>query len=276
MPAHHLPSSGAEETYGALWSQTLQTIQELQGELQRQVNDLEGHYATFESRYEELTHIIETMGSLYAGCTALEGREELLKLAAVLQNYRRRYTRSTFDFNLVNRLLNAISDLRDRSVADFPVRDHYVLYRESHPPQPDPLTAAAKLPWRWCTFTRGGSWFIIPFDTVEIVDMAGSVVTGRTRGTVTVEADGAVIRLIEPVPARTDAPTVPLCVTINNHLLYAADAVGRRVYARTDIVTRAIRPFRHARVPGMPGRVRLFGRNYLAIIPPEDAQPLQS
>jgi hypothetical protein len=254
--------------YGDLWNFNLQKIEQIHQRIEESIRDLENSYAGFESRYADLDHQLDILSSIYAGYNTITGLEDIMKLKALLRTYRRRYTREGMDFDLVHSLMTRISDARSVSFESFPALSH------------DSTAVACKRPdtvlkdysgkkYKWITFERNRSWFIVPYRSIEIKRSSGfPVISVEEPDIINVDIDGRVVRsrdIFIKSPDRPEKPRYILMINGDRNNL-AAGNLGREIFSDHDFISPMIKPFKKASSNALsPGRVRLFGRNHILL-----------
>ena len=256
-----------ELTYTQFWQDNLEKIALIQKDLDRSLNELEKQYVCFDEVYRDLEEDLDLLSSLYAGLNTIEGMEYVQKLRAMISQYRSLYTREGIDFETLNFLTLKIQELREISFEDFPVLDHRDDEKEEIAPLKE-STDYEDRPFKWISFQRNGSWFLSFFNRLKIID---AEVTSFTlipeTNRVTVSADGVPgegIDMFGEFAAPRNDPEY--FIVIDDIHLWAADGLGKRIYAAHDIVTGKVTPL--ARSGGsslVTGRARLFGRQHLYI-----------
>ncbi|RPI92190.1 MAG: hypothetical protein EHM32_09470, partial [Spirochaetales bacterium] len=149
------------------WQNGLQVIEEISASLESSIALLEKKYSDFDSLYDEAMDRIESLASIYAGVNTLHGREYVLRLKALMREYRKRYSLEGINFNALYYLHSRIKELRDTSFSEFPRMDH----------SPDESNTRAAvtghtltIKHQWVTFERNGSYFIMPYRKLEILE----------------------------------------------------------------------------------------------------------
>jgi hypothetical protein len=263
---HNNGDSNAFRDYGELWNFNLQKIEGIQRDIEVSIRELEGYYAGFESRYDEIMRRIDILSSIYSGFNTVRGSDYVLRLKAVLQSYRKRYTREGLDFNLVNDLLIKINDARNSSFENFPGLSH-----DEAPPavtacdEPEKDYSGRK--YKWVTFERNKSWFIAPFRSIEIRKNKNfPIVSCELPDYLNVEINERTVRVKDIFIKSLERPDNPRYIILLDRAgkNFAASRVGKRIYADRDVMNPIITPFRNVETNALsPGRVRLFGRNHI-------------
>ncbi|HNW29544.1 MAG TPA: hypothetical protein PKN50_13790 [Spirochaetota bacterium] len=258
--------TGAYKDYGELWNYNLQKIETIQSEIEKSIHDLENKYVDFETAYAAITSQMEVLSSIYSGYNTVHGAESVMRLRAVLESYRKRYTRESLDFNLVYSLLIKIADMRSASFEDFPRLPHDevpVAVTEGEITERD----CSRMPHKWITFERNRSWFIAPFSAITIVKSSSfSIESVEEPDYLTIDINGRNVKVKDIFVKSLYHAGSPRCVIMLDGAArnYAADRIGRRIYAARDIIRPMVKPFRTVRShPLSPGRLRLFGKNHL-------------
>lgn len=254
--------------YAELWNYNLQKIEQIGHSVEKSIHDLEGNYAGFESMYAGIMRQLDVLSSIYSGYNTLGGAEDVMRLKAVLHKYAAMYTREGLDFNLVHYLLTKISDARDASFENFPALDHH------DPPRVAPRRAPGvrninEYDYRWISFRRGHSWFIARFTSLRIyLNDSYPARPAEEPDFFNVEIRGT-SRRVQDLLAISAEDRIEPCyylVLDRGDKNYAADEIGKRIYAPRNFLGPRIRPFRSIRShPLSPGRVRLFGKNHIVL-----------
>ncbi len=254
--------------YGELWNFNLQKIEQIHNEIEKSIHELEHRYVDFETAYAAITDQLDILSSIYSGYNTVHGSESVMRLKAILESYRKRYTRESLDFNLVYGLLMKIADVRNASFENFPALSHDeapVDVTEGEIPERDYSRRAH----RWVTFKRHRSWFIAPFSIITILKRNDfPVLSVEEPDYLTISVNNRTVRIKDIFMRSTEHPDSPRCVVLLDGMKrnYAADRIGRRIYADRDIIAPLLRPFKTVRAhPLSPGRLRLFGKNHILL-----------
>ncbi len=254
--------------YGDLWNYTLQKIEQIHQRVEESIGKLENSYAGFESLYADLDHQLDILSSIYAGYNTITGHEDIMKLKAVLRTYRERYTREGMDFDLVHSLLSRISDARSVSFESFPALSHDSTGTGAGHPVAVRKDYSQKK-YKWITFERNRSWFIIPYRTIDIKRSTGfPVISVEEPDFINVNIDGRVVRSRDIFIKSPDDPEKPRYILMidGNRNNLAAGSLGREIYSDHDFISPMIKPFKKARSNALsPGRIRLFGTNHILL-----------
>ena len=183
--------------YGDLWNFNLQKIEQIHQRVEESIRDLESSYAGFEARYADLDHQLGILSSIYAGYNTIAGLEDVMKLKALLRTYRERYTREGMDFDLVHSLMARIADARSASFESFPALSHDgTVVASGHPD--NVLKDYSGKKFKWITFERNRSWFIVPYRSIEIKKSSGfPVLSVEEPDIINVDIEGHTVRSVD-------------------------------------------------------------------------------
>lgn len=251
--------------YRNFWQNNLQKIEEITQLIEKSLSKLEKKYADFQSIYDEISNRIDMLSSIYSHYNSLLGLEYLLKLKAVMRDYRKRYTHEGINFNLIYYIHTKIIELRNKSFEEFPKLKH----KQGHSsPKHRARDIAEALPYKWITFQRNGSHFITPFDEVTIIDFkeVHEIYTDECYQmhikVDTVESD--VTDLLAISLKEKEKPNHFIFVQRNNRVTcFAAWKTEKRILAKVDLLSPRIKPLE--KNTGFRGSLRLFGVNHLYI-----------
>ena len=250
--------------YRNFWQNNLQKIEEITELIEKSLSKLEEKYADFESIYDEVSDRIDILSSIYSHYDSLLGREYLLKLRAVMRDYRKRYTHEGINFNLIYYIYTKIIELRNKSFEEFPKLKH----QQRHPFQGQRSIDTEAMPYRWITFQRNGTHFIAPFDEVTTIDIdqVQDIYTDEGGG-MHIKVDGVESAVIDPLAIsfkRKEKPNHFLIVQRNNRIYcFAAWKIEKRIFARVDLLSPRLKSIE--KNTGFRGSLRLFGENHLYV-----------
>ncbi len=256
------------QDYRELWNYNLQKMERIQSAVEKSLTALEHKYAEFEPLYDDIIGQLDILCSIYSAFNTVGGGEDLLRLRALLESYRKQYTREGLDFNLVQRILGKISDSRNASFEEFPSLDHRdaPTVVEGIADHPEELALRKH---RWITFERNRSWFIAPFTSIEIIPHPPFALLGVEEPDILrVRIKSEVVGIRDPLARSLEEPVPPRFILLldNGERNYAANRIGKRIFADRDFISPLMRPFKNAPPnPLSPGRVRLFGKNHILI-----------
>ncbi|MCU0846864.1 MAG: hypothetical protein MUD12_03140 [Spirochaetes bacterium] len=256
--------------YRDLWNHNIQTINELHQKICASVRELESDYTDFEHSYRKIEEMIKTLSSICAGYNVIEGKDYILKLKALIEHYRKRYTREGISFDLINFLLVNISDLRNKSLEQFPYMEHQLGF-DADESGPGAMETQSLTAHRWITFSRNRSWFILPYGDALVIEKPEFETSGRP-GPERIEIvySGRAFTARDLMSKFTPNPPDPgiIIMTDRGRENYAADEIGKRINADRDFIWQMIRPLDRS-IPGniLAGRVRIFGKRHFFINP---------
>ena len=262
--------------YTKFWHENLQKLEEISAGIEQELRVLEDEYKHFSSAFDKIAKDVAVMVSIQSSFNNIEGREQFLRLQAVMSKYRNRFLYHGIDFNLLHSLLKKTNKGLSESFELFPWLRHsdedVVLQGQTEASLEESQEICIdpeKSPFKWVSFQSHGSWFLALFKDLEIVPFENaSAYTIESGEQFTVKIDNKRYQGRYIFSNYSSEETTPLCFLIinNGQHVFAADRNGRRIYAQTDLVTNARTPF-NAPINNslIDGRVRLFGKNHLYI-----------
>ncbi len=266
-----IDGNGKYLDYSEFWRVSMEKIEEIQGKLHSAVKELEIKYSGFDEIYDLIEEELNTLSSIYSSYNSIHGGGHVMKLNTLIREYRRHYTGEGIDFDLIHFLLRKIGELRDRSVEDFP------LLRHRNEPKGEPVYREAKekkeyrdRPYKWITYEKNRSWFISPFSDLLIInkeDTEKEVRTDNEHSRFTYR-NGTYTAFDHFGSTTTDATQTKFYIIIDNgEKVYSASSVGRKLYAKNDMMKRKVEPFRHPHSTKLySGYVRVFGKRHILVI----------
>jgi hypothetical protein len=259
----------SSKAYQELWNFNLQKIEDIQQDIEKAVMDMERRRHDFNDLYDGLAKRLDLLSSIYFSNIAIGGIEYVTRLRAVLRAYRNRPAGGEGpNFNLIHSLLTKIADARNRSVEQFPELSN-LEYEAAARADAVSVKRRIRRKYSWASFKRNRSWFIVPFNTLDIrkndnypVDSSGKP------DYIHVDIDNSIV-LIKDIfskfPDQWHSPAFYLLLN-NGEKNFAADRLGKQIFANRDLLRPMLRPFAGAAAHQLsPGRVRLFGINHILL-----------
>ena len=252
-------------SFNELWSVNLQKLDEIHRDLEKDIHSLEREYVNIGPLFTRIENSINNLASACARFNIIQGSEYILRLRTIVREYSCHLSRENVDFALLNFLMDKISELRSASFQDFPSAEWNIpsntgghcVYRN---------IKKTDYPWRWITFSRGASWFILPFRNLRIVPFSQFSIHCPGHDSMLIEAGDKKYTVKDPF-SRYTTEKPHICIIIDwGTVCHAAEKAGKRIYARKDIITPLIREYTRIRSSTISkGRVRIFGRNHILL-----------
>lgn len=264
--------------YNEYWQNSLQRLDSIAKDLERKFFKLEKKYLDFDKIYNEIITEIDILSSIYASHNNLKGKSYLLKLKALLNNYKKRYTHEGINFRLINFLYLKINKLREQSFEEFPKMEHsHFLFKEiSDEDTQEVLNGNIKkyknlkenAKYKWLTYKRNNSWFIVPFKKFHIIKAEEAKTFHDTDKIITISYQDNLIPVIDKfsrfVKDKKEQIKFFLITENNNNnnlKCFAIYKFGRIIMADKDFVIPGLKAFTKSKISA--GRFRIFGKNHI-------------
>ncbi len=215
------------------------------------------------SLIEELLKLAEVSATIHNQYKNSTGDEEIYQLKSLLLNLKKNTMADSIYLETADYLVKKIDTLIAKSFTELDLTEKArVESRESNKldlKKPEP-----ELKYKWFTFSRNNSWFIIPFSEVNIIEITSEYMS-QTDGAYFFMLDDTnkkIIDLMAQSPEKSIPPRFILQFNSTDRY-FASDQNGREIYASSDIVSPLIKPLDRHRAAGYRGRVRIFGTKYL-------------
>lgn len=250
--------------YQLFWQNNLQKLEEINNRIEKILITLEKKYIGFDDIYRQLNDEIDVLLSIYSSFNNLLGIEYLLKLKSLLNDYRERYTHDSIRFNVLFFLHSKIKELRDESFSKFPELAHRseIIHKDKKP-----IITNIELPYKWVTFQRNKSWFITYYDNITVLKMEDIFCSIYEEGGVSYfSISEKKIKIIDLMGTflkeQFERPNYYLLITKKNiNICYAAYSMGKRLFAKSDIISKRL--IKYNTLPNHAGHLRIFGNNHI-------------
>lgn len=224
------------------------------------INDVSERQKSLASQIEELIRLAEISVTIHGQYTDITGDEEIFKLKSLLAALKRHALTDKIHIQTaaylagkVDRLIHGAFESIDPELVKSKLKDYAICPQN-----------AGNLKYRWITFTRNGSWFIIPYDTLETIEPEpGSLYSDDSRHFIKNEEGSYEIVDMMSSPAGQFRLPAYLLRIDGADFCYASDFNGREIHASSDIVSPLVKPITEHAECVYSGRVRLFGTRYL-------------
>jgi hypothetical protein len=251
------PGPGEAMEYKAFWQENVEKVEEINHRLENALYSLEKKYLDFEGSYRELTDLINLLVSLYSSFNNIPGVDYLLKLRALIQDYKTRYTHAGIEFNVVYYLHSKLKELIASGMDDFPAMSHH--QQEQKAPDPDP----GSFRYKWLCLKRNRTWFLLQYDEIGIVEGGDAVFESMPNDhSPHIRHRSAVLPVIDYALTSGEVGKANFYVIATLHgtvRCFACSRLGKKIYAGRDIFKESVKEtggWRH---------IRLFGERHLII-----------
>ncbi len=256
------------EKYREFWQGNLQVLDDLSASLEKTIVELEAKYIDFDTIYAKLVEQLDILSSLYSSYNSLPGHDYILKLKALIADYKKRYTHEGIDFNLLHFLHAKAIELRERQFNEFPRLEHSGRVLDGKAGATARALDPDEMPFKWICFERNESWFIVPYARLERIEYRDAELVPDGPGSfLLVRVQGNALPVVDLFARSSPAVRTPGSFVVlddsRRKLVFAATRIGRRIGARRDFLKDLIR----ARGGSGPvtGSVRIFGVSHLHI-----------
>lgn len=260
--------------YNDFWQNSLQRLEGITKTLERDIYYLEKKYIDFDSIYDKITVEINTLTSIYSSLNNLKGREYLLKLKAILDDYKKRYTHGGIDFKTIYFLNSKINKLREQSFNSFPRMDHtFILYKDLENTADyeldENIQRYAELRkssyYKWITFFRNGSWFIASYNKLQIIKSSDAEISGDKSGNF-IKYNENLIEIFDIFSRFSNSKKIMYYI-ITEHAgelkAFASEKLGKIIMSDKNFITTGLKAFKKSTIS--PGRFRIFGKNHISL-----------
>lgn len=253
--------------YTEFWSDNLQKIETAHKNLENSINELEKKYSDFEPDYNNIKELVELLLSIYKDLQFLPGYEEIKELKELLSYYNKKFSKKALDFEYINKLVMEIGEKLNKNFSDFPIVNHLRNYQNKYSVYRKINYDIYK--YKWVTFKRNNSWFILPFNKIKIIHANEfELEYYENSDTVDVKYNDKIITAVDIFSKSTaDIKEPTYCVvTDNDNHKYLADQVGRTFCSKNNIIKPLLKKFEKIKTSRISsGRVRIFGINHILL-----------
>ncbi len=253
--------------YSEFWNRNLQQIEDIKQSLILSINRLEKNQPDFEFLYDEIIAKINLLSSIYSSLNEVKGGDYVLKLKALMTEYKKNYNNGKIDFNIISFIIDKISAVTEESIENFPAIQHKL---DSNPPIVKiTIDPEKEIKHKWLTFEKNGSWFILKYNDIKILKNSESIIEKDIGGGSLEISYGNEIYICKNIFPNLNSPEEK-----NNYYIipdsgrknFSATRTGKRIYSKNDFISSKIKKFRKSGTSGLsPGRVKLFGKSHIVL-----------
>ncbi|HPS58965.1 MAG TPA: hypothetical protein PK514_12745 [Spirochaetota bacterium] len=223
------------------------------------ITEVSERQKSLSSLVDELIRLAEISVTIHHQYTDRTGDEEIYKLKSVLTALKKHAKADKIHIQTAEYLANRVDTLINSA---FESIDPELQKKKA---ETTPLTPhGSDLKHKWLTFTRNGSWFILPYETVNIIEPDPESLYARDSNHF-IKTDDTEYEIADMMCSPAGEFRLPAyLVRIDEaDFYYASDFNGREIYASSDIVSPLVKPLTGHAESIYLGRVRLFGVKYL-------------
>jgi len=253
------------QDYNEFWNNNLQKIEEIQNKLNKSLGAIENQYMELNKLFDIFTEEINVLASIYSNFNSIEGKDYILKLKSIGASYKKRFQEEEIDLKTIYFLIEKINKLRDESFENFPIITHLDEEEKKEKFKGNLNSNYEGRPFKWITFQRNGSFFIIKFSQVDIIDKNQFKKITKEDNRLYITTEDKNYNPIDFFPKENNSDA-ELIIEINNDTSFLADKLGKKIYSRRDFIFTKIEPFKQ-KLSNNPfyGKVKIFGKNHLFI-----------
>jgi hypothetical protein len=253
------------ELYREYWERNRDFFGQISHDLEKRLINLEKHSFQFKDIYIEIESAIAALMTSYKSDTHAVAHEFLLMMLAHIRDHREEIEKQQISFNVIHFILKKIRSYEEERFSKFPSVSQS---EELHTTSKIKLSHFAEnKSFKWITFNRNGSWFVAPYEMLDIVPyrIAPFVVDPHTPENM-IEFNDTRYRVNDLFSSTLGSPPPdPSCyIIIQNQKsdCFAADHRGKRYLSSRNFIRNKIEPFR-SQIGFASGFIRLGGIRHI-------------
>ncbi len=239
-----------------------QFLSELTGTIRDIIRDLNSRNSISDEIFNKLSDTIDISNAIFRSFSNHEGLELILRLKSISEIYKRNLSDNSSLVKIAEHLLKKLEKFNTSFFHE--ASSDEIIYPELPPEtEPDEKKIGKNLHFKWTTFERNGSLFIIKYTQLETAEYN---LLQSDEVPETISYNGKLIPFIDLMKAPDSNFITPAKILIidQGKLCYAADHTGREIHGSYDMISPLVEPLEVASRL-FTGRVRIFGRRYLVL-----------
>lgn len=239
-----------------------QFLSELTGTIRDVISDLNTRNSITDEIFKKLTETIEISNAVFRSFSNHEGLELVLRLKSISELYKRNLSDNSSLVKIADHLLKKLEKFNSNFYHE--ATSDEIIYPELPPEIKSGEQRLKKdLQYKWTTFERNGSFFIIKFEQLEIIDYSKYQSSEFPES---IKYNTRLIPFTDLMKTPDSTFVYPAKILIIDHgkFFYAADHTGREIHGTYDMISPLIEPL-DVTSRLFSGRVRIFGRRYLVL-----------
>lgn len=224
------------------------------------INDVSERQKSLSSLIDELIRLSEISVTIHQQYTDRTGDDETYKLKSVLTNLKKHAMSDKIHIQTAGYLAGRIDTLINSAFESIDPD----LQKKKQDETASCTQLSGELKFKWFTFTRNGSWFILPYNDFSVIEPDPEILYGQDNKHFIKTEDGAyeIEDMMSSPGGEFRLPAYLLRVD-GADFYFASDFNGREIHSSSDIVSPLIKPLKDHAESIYLGRVRLFGVRYL-------------
>jgi len=234
-------------------------LSDLTATLREVITALSSNNSITDEIFNKLSDSIEVSNAVFRSFSSHDGLELVLRLKSVLDIYRKNINENSNLIKIAEHIIKKLN--RFNSTFFHEATSDEIVYPELIEENQYTESRQIKdLKYKWTTFERNGSLFIVQYSGLDIIDYK-SPESGRD-----FEYNGKSTPFIELMKTPDDeySPPKKILIIDGGRACFPADRTGRQIHGSYDLISPIIEPME---ITGnfISGRVRIFGRKHLVI-----------
>ncbi len=261
--------SSINGTYEKFIDQNRSLINEELSKISYELGKIEQDYIPIESYYNKIKEQVDNLSKIVSNFNSLQGEENLQKIRTIIKRNEKCLISNGFDFDTLKMLIQNIKD-KTNSKDLTPVYNKEEIKIETE--ISSQISKEHKnYPFKWISFFKSGSWFMIKFKTIEVVEVLDfDFKYTKNSNNVEVTNKDNKFLILDPfsrTEQKNENPEKILFINSEKTGIGAAKT-GKIIYAKDDFISNIKTELSeeiHSNF--VEGRVKIFGKSHLLIKP---------
>lgn len=224
---------------------------------------------------EELFYKINVSTAINQSYSDIRLSESIIKLKAILNDFKSKMDSNTSNLKVIRHILNKIDKLNEKIFTESDTlkdtdETEYVKAEIVNGNEPEKIVEKQEFTYKWITFRRNNSWFIVPFNEFEKIDTRERIkFINPENGFSEAILDSRRIFIMDFMKNLNNEDIYPKYILILNSgtSYYAADIIGKQIHSNRDIIHPLINEISGKNKRFYIGRVKIMGKNHFYINP---------
>lgn len=246
--------------YSVFVNDNRKILTDINGQFSDIITEMSERQKSMASLVDELIRLAEISVTIHQQYTDSTGDEEIFKLKSVLATLKKHALADKIHIQTAGYLSGKIESLINSAFESIDPE----LQKKKNTDAASSAQHECDLKYKWLTFTRNGSWFILPYNKVDTIEPEPGSLYFRESGYF-VKTDDTEYEIADMMSSPASEFRLPAyLIRIDDaDFYYASDFNGREIHANSDIVSQQVKPLADHAGSIYTGRVRLFGTRYL-------------
>lgn len=256
-----------KKTYTDFLNSNIDLIKKELTKISYEMGKLEHDYKPIKEYYIKLNSLTDNLSKILANFTSLQGEENLQKIRTLIKKNKQSIENQSFDFKTINMLIKKTEKfiMEENILPKYDIKK--IKIEESFFEKT--TKKYNNYPFKWISFFKSGSWFMLNFSSLEIKDSSDFKLTyQKTSNKIIATNTTQSFHILDPFSELAEIDEIPEKIIFidSKKIGIAAKKIGKIIHSKNNFISEITTDLdKEINTDFIKGRVKIFGKNHLLI-----------